>query len=301
MSRFVFSMIASCYVRTGASLFINIVILPYCSYCSYFYFKAVKASWDMLLKEGRPNAKKVLVVISDKRSSSLDSEIRNEIKPLQDNDVVIIPVALGNEADERQLKLLIDAESSLVLVKTTDDTTDIKDKLMVVVFKGLLKFILYSSLFTLHAARCTLHAARCTLHAARCTLHAARCTLHAARCTLHAARCTLHAARCTLHAARCTLHAARCTLYAVRCTLHAAPCTLHPAPCSLHSVLFALHSSKETFKIFADDFRAALIGRRIYPSIALTLQFSTFAIYICHLCVVHVVRSLTGPFFRSRR
>lgn len=114
-------------------------------YCSYFYFKAVKASWDILLKEGRPNAKKVLVVISDKRSSSSDSEIRNEVKPLQDNDVIVIPVALGNEADERQLKLLTDGESSLVTAKTTDDTTDIKNKLMVVVFKGLLKL---SSLFT---------------------------------------------------------------------------------------------------------------------------------------------------------
>jgi len=103
----------------------------------------------MLLKEGRPNAKKVLVVISDKRSSSPDSEIRKEVKPLQDNDVTVIPVALGNEADERQLKLLTDGESSLVTAKITDDTTDIKNKLMVVVFKGLLKL---SSFFNLHSS-----------------------------------------------------------------------------------------------------------------------------------------------------
>ena len=101
-----------------------------------FLFKAVKVSWDMLLKEGRQNAKKVLVVISDKGSSSSDSEIRKEVKPLQDNDATVIPVALGNEADERQLKLLTDGESGLVTAKITDDTTDIKNKLMVVVFKG---------------------------------------------------------------------------------------------------------------------------------------------------------------------
>ena len=129
-------MTASCYVRRGASLLIKIVMLPNCPYCSYFYFKAVKVSWDMLLKEGRPNAKKVLVVISDKGSSSSDSEIRKEVKPLQDNDATVIPVALGNEADERQLKLLTDGESGLVTAKITDDTTDIKNKLMVVVFKG---------------------------------------------------------------------------------------------------------------------------------------------------------------------
>lgn len=99
----------------------------------------------MLLREGRLNAKKVLVVISDKGSSSSDSEIRNEVKPLQDNNVIVIPIALGNEADERQLKLLTDGESNLVTAETTDDTTDIKNKLMVVVFKGLLKL---SSVFT---------------------------------------------------------------------------------------------------------------------------------------------------------
>lgn len=125
-----------------ARLFIKIVMLPNCPYCSYFYFKAVKASWDMLLKEGRPNAKKVLVIISDKRSGSTDSEITNEVKPLQENDVMVIPVALGGEADERQLKLLTDDETTLVTAKTTDDTTDLKNKLMVVVFKGLLKFTL---------------------------------------------------------------------------------------------------------------------------------------------------------------
>ena len=134
-----------CHVRTGANLFIKIGMLANFPLCSYFYFKAVKASWDMLLREGRLNAKKVLVVISDKGSSSSDSEIRNEVKPLQDNNVIVIPIALGNEADERQLKLLTDGESNLVTAETTDDTTDIKNKLMVIVFKGLLKL---SSVFT---------------------------------------------------------------------------------------------------------------------------------------------------------
>ena len=96
----------------------------------------------MLLKEGRPKAKKVLVIISDKRAGSTDSEITNEVKPLHENDVIVIPVALGDEADERQLKLLTDDETTLVTAKTTDDTTDLKNKLMAAVFKGVLKFTL---------------------------------------------------------------------------------------------------------------------------------------------------------------
>lgn len=138
--------------KKWCSFFITIVMLPNCPCCLYFYFKAIKASWDMLLKEGRANAKKVLVVISDKRSTSSDSEIENEVKPLRDNDILVIPVALGNEADEKQLKSLVDDENSLVTAKTTDDTTDIKNKLMVVVFKGLLRLSLHSSSFTLHSS-----------------------------------------------------------------------------------------------------------------------------------------------------
>lgn len=94
----------------------------------------------MLFKEGRTNAKKVLIVVSDKRSDSTESEIQDEVKPLQDNDVIVIPVALGVEADEKQLKLLTDDESNIVKAKSTNDTTDIKNAVMTVVFKGLLKF-----------------------------------------------------------------------------------------------------------------------------------------------------------------
>lgn len=93
----------------------------------------------MLSKEGRPDAKKVLIVVSDKKSESTDSEIQEEVKPLQENDIIVIPVALGDEADERQLKLLTDDGRNLVKAKSTNDTADIKDAVMVIVFKGLLK------------------------------------------------------------------------------------------------------------------------------------------------------------------
>lgn len=48
----------------------------------FFYFKVVNVLWDMFLKEGRLNVKKVFVVIFDKGFLSLDSEIRNEVKLL---------------------------------------------------------------------------------------------------------------------------------------------------------------------------------------------------------------------------
>ena len=91
----------------------------------------------MISEEGRSNAKKVLVVVSDRSSRSTDKEIQNALKPLQDNNVIVIPVALGVTADERQLRLLTDDESSFMTAKTTDDTSETKNKLMVIVFKGL--------------------------------------------------------------------------------------------------------------------------------------------------------------------
>lgn len=90
----------------------------------------------MISEEGRSNAKKVLVVVSDRSSRSTDREIQNALKPLQDNNVIVIPVALGVAADERQLRLLTDDESSFMTAKTTDETSETKNKLMVIVFKG---------------------------------------------------------------------------------------------------------------------------------------------------------------------
>lgn len=91
----------------------------------------------MISEEGRSNAKKVLVVVSDRSSRSTDREIQNALKPLQDNNVIVIPVALGVVADEKQLRLLTDDESSFMTAKTTDETSETKNKLMVIVFKGL--------------------------------------------------------------------------------------------------------------------------------------------------------------------
>ena len=105
------------------------------------FLKAVKSSWDMFSREARPDAKKVLIVISDKKSDNTDNEIEEAVKPLQKNDVIVIPVALGEEADKTQLKKLPDVESNLVTADTSNDTADIKVKIMNQVFKGLFLII----------------------------------------------------------------------------------------------------------------------------------------------------------------
>lgn len=98
----------------------------------------------MFSREARLDAKKVLVVISDQTSDSEDNEIAKAVKPLQDNEVIVIPVALGDEADKAQLVKLIDDPSTLVTADTSNDTNDIKEEIMKQVFEGICTEIHYS-------------------------------------------------------------------------------------------------------------------------------------------------------------
>ena len=55
-------------------------------------------------KEGRPNAKKILVVITDETSSSDLSNVTMEGRELEVENVRVIPVAVGNGADLNELQ-----------------------------------------------------------------------------------------------------------------------------------------------------------------------------------------------------
>ena len=55
-------------------------------------------------KEGRPNAKKILVVITDETSSSDLSNVTVEGRELEMENIRVIPVAVGNGADLNELQ-----------------------------------------------------------------------------------------------------------------------------------------------------------------------------------------------------
>lgn len=82
----------------------------------------------MLVGSGRPGAKKILVLIMDKRSTSKLDSVRMSAKNLENSGVIIIPVAFGQEADldemsnvTSDLSNIIQANESSV-VKTLADT-----------------------------------------------------------------------------------------------------------------------------------------------------------------------------------
>ena len=55
-------------------------------------------------REGRPNAKKILVVITDETSSSDLSNVTKEGRELEMENIRVIPVAVGNGADLNELQ-----------------------------------------------------------------------------------------------------------------------------------------------------------------------------------------------------
>ena len=91
----------------------------------------------MFSKEGRSDARKVLVIVSDKKSDSTDNELNEVMEPLQEMSITVIPVAFGDEADEMELGKLTDDASTLIRVGISNDTADIKMEIMDQVFKGL--------------------------------------------------------------------------------------------------------------------------------------------------------------------
>ena len=79
----------------------------------------------------------VLVVIVDQKSDSTEDELRTKVKPLESAGIHVIPVALGTEANTRELLFITPYDDNLITVKLTDEPDESAANLMDVVFKGL--------------------------------------------------------------------------------------------------------------------------------------------------------------------
>ena len=66
----------------------------------------------------------------DKRSDSDSEEVQNKAKPLEDDGVLVIPVALGNEADQQELLKTISDEDNLIVPGKNDVPKSIAEKIM---------------------------------------------------------------------------------------------------------------------------------------------------------------------------
>ena len=75
-------------------------------------------------------------MIVDKKSDSTENELTTKVKPLERAGIHVIPVAMGTEANARELLLITPYNDNLVTVKPTDKPADSAEELMKKVFAG---------------------------------------------------------------------------------------------------------------------------------------------------------------------
>lgn len=96
--------------------------------------EALNEARKVFKTSGRPNARKVIVVISDSASDSSDEDIRAEADLLKEDDIVLISVVIGKDADPKELEEFTPHE---VTKSTTDeDSEELGKKIIVLVLTG---------------------------------------------------------------------------------------------------------------------------------------------------------------------
>ena len=86
----------------------------------------------MMFKQAasRPGAKKVLVVIMDKKSNSDPDEVEHAAKPLEDVNIIVVPVAVGPEASLPELEKTTTNKKFMVTVGKDENPEKLGEKIM---------------------------------------------------------------------------------------------------------------------------------------------------------------------------
>lgn len=100
--------------------------------------KALSEAKKLFSSEGaRANARKIVVVIVDKKSSAVEGDTRAAARSLEDARIRVVPVALGPEVDASEIRLLTPNRGNIVFSRLNEDATNIARNIMVKVLKGV--------------------------------------------------------------------------------------------------------------------------------------------------------------------
>ena len=91
--------------------------------------RALQLGEEVLLP-GRPNAEKVLVVITDVKSGSSLSNVRLAAESLDGKDIRILAVGVGNEADPDELATASGFVKNIINSTNTDEPGKIREDIM---------------------------------------------------------------------------------------------------------------------------------------------------------------------------
>lgn len=85
----------------------------------------------------RPGVKKVLVVITDKKSTSRPEDVKKVLIPLEEGGVKIVPVAVGSSADPSELELITSNRGYLIATQRDLDPDVTAEMIMEKLLKGI--------------------------------------------------------------------------------------------------------------------------------------------------------------------
>ena len=98
--------------------------------------KALKKAKLLFEKSGRPNAIKIFVIITDKKSASSSELLSEKAKPLVNDGVRVIPVALGPDSDVDELERITPNKDNVLKFNSSSTPRDITKVIMDKLLQG---------------------------------------------------------------------------------------------------------------------------------------------------------------------
>ena len=84
----------------------------------------------------RPNAKKVLVIITDDKSDSKPWVITAGARQLEEEGIEVVAVGIGSEVDRKQLETTTPYKDNIITADKDDNTKDIANKIVVIILRS---------------------------------------------------------------------------------------------------------------------------------------------------------------------
>ena len=91
---------------------------------------------EQLLSSARPNVQKVLVIITDVKSGSSLSHVKLAVKSLDNKDIRVFAVAIGNEVDSTELSTATGSDKNIINSSKTDEPGKVREEIMTKIRQG---------------------------------------------------------------------------------------------------------------------------------------------------------------------
>ena len=91
---------------------------------------------EQLLSSARPNVQKVLVIITDVKSGSSLSQVKLAVKSLDNKDIRVFAVAIGNEVDSTELSTATGSSKNIINSSKTDEPGKVREEIMTKIRQG---------------------------------------------------------------------------------------------------------------------------------------------------------------------